>query len=348
MEEAARSDLKKVERKLRYFSLIVLALFILLVLGILISFALGRYPISLRELFAALAPRSWGVAGVTEQMRAILWSVRFPRIMLACLVGCSLSAAGASYQGVFQNPMASPDILGASSGAATAAALALLLQLPSRAVMLFAFAGGLITIALVMLISKTARGNRLLRIILAGIMISSLCNALTSYIKLVADPNNILPEITYWLMGSLAKTKPPDVIFAGIPMLVGLIPLLLLRWRINLLTMSDNEARTMGVNVGVTRIITIVCATLVTAASVSVSGLIGFVGLVVPHLARKFVGNNYRHLLPVSMLGGALFLLIVDDLSRNLLVTEIPIGILTAVIGAPFFIWMITRRSDTV
>jgi len=347
-DKTEKHNLKNDRQKLPHFSLIVLLLLILLVAGVLISFGIGRYPISPKELLAAILPRSWRLADITDQMRAILFNVRLPRIILSCLVGCSLSAAGASYQGVFQNPMASPDILGASSGAAAAAALALLLQLSSRYMMLFAFGGGLVTIALVMLISRAARGNKLLRIILAGIMISSLCNAVTSYIKLVADPNNILPEITYWLMGSLSKTKLSVVEFAAVPMLGGLIPLLLLRWRMNLLTMPDSEARTMGVNVGLTRVVVIVCATLVTAASVAVSGLIGFVGLVVPHLARKLVGNDYRRLLPVSMIGGALFLLIVDNLSRNLLVTEIPIGILTAVIGAPFFIWMITRRSDTV
>lgn len=344
------------------YTLIVLILAGLVVAGILVSFALGRYPISPRQLLAALRDKALELLSaltggavaatksdlVTDQMRSILFNVRLPRVLLACLVGCCLSAAGASYQGVFQNPMAAPDILGASSGAAAGAALAILLELGSRMVMVFAFAASLITIALVMIVSRTARGNRLLRIILAGIMVSSLCNALTSFIKLVADPNNILPEITYWMMGSLAKTKPREVLFVIVPMTLGIVPMLLLRWRINLLTLSDSEAKTMGVNVGAVRIAVIICATLVTAASVSVSGLIGWVGLVVPHLVRRLVGNNYRHLLPASMLGGALFLLIVDNVSRNLLLTEIPIGILTSVIGAPFFIWLITRRKETI
>jgi iron complex transport system permease protein len=178
-------------------------------------------------------------------------------------------------------------------------------------------------------------------------MISSLCNAATSFIKLVADPNNILPEITYWMMGSLAKNGPKEVALAAIPMILGIIPLLLLRWRINLLTLSDTEARTMGVNAGRVRVAVIVCATLVTAAAVCVSGLIGWVGLVVPHLARRLVGNNYRHLLPVSIVLGAIFLLLVDTVSRNLLAVEIPIGILTAIIGAPFFLWMITRKKES-
>ncbi|MDR2616182.1 MAG: iron ABC transporter permease [Oscillospiraceae bacterium] len=346
----------------RLYTLIILALAGLVLAGIVVSFMLGRYPISPPQLFAALGDKLREIlsrmtngavettksALATDQMRAILFNVRLPRIFLACMVGCCLSAAGASYQGVFQNPMAAPDILGASSGAAAGAALAILLELGSRMVMIFAFAASLITIALVMLVSRAARGNRVLRIILAGIMVSSLCNALTSFIKLVADPNNILPEITYWMMGSLAKTKPAEVLFAFVPMALGLAPLLLLRWRINLLTLSDSEARTMGVPVGAVRVAVIICATLITAASVSVSGLIGWVGLVVPHLARRLVGNNYRHLLPASMLGGALFLLIVDNVSRNLLLTEIPIGILTSVIGAPFFIWLITRKKETI
>ena len=316
--------------------------------AILCSIGLGRYLIPIRVLAARLIPGLDPGESFTPQAEALLFNVRLPRIILAVLVGCCLSAAGAAYQGVFRNPMASPDILGASSGAATGAVIAMLLQLSSQTVMLFAFCGSLLTIAAVMLISRAARGNKLLGIILAGIMMSSLCNAVTSYVKLVADPNDVLPNITYWLMGSLGKTKPESLKFAAIPMVIGLVSLILLRWRINLLTLSDSEARTMGVNAGRVRLIVIISATLITAASVSVSGLIGWVGLVVPHLTRRLVGNNYRHLMPASMLCGAIFLLIVDNVSRNLLLTEIPIGILTAVIGAPFFIWLITRRQAAV
>lgn len=349
-------------RKPQSYGKISAALFVLLILGILISAVLGRYEISVQQVLLALRDKltqvlSWITGGkiaqlqsdeVSDSMRAILFNVRLPRILLACMVGCSLSAAGAAYQGVFQNPMAAPDILGASSGAAVGAALAILFGLSSVMVMLFAFGTSLLTIALVMLISKLASGNKTLRIILGGIMVSSLCNAVTSFIKLVADPNNILPEITYWMMGSLAKARPYSLLFAAIPMAAGLVALMLCRWRINLLTLSDHEAKTMGVNVSKIRFIVIIAATLVTAASVSVSGLIGWVGLVVPHLARRLVGNNYKHLLPVSMLIGAIFLLLVDNVSRNLLLTEIPIGILTAVIGAPFFIWLITRRKEAI
>jgi iron complex transport system permease protein len=325
----------------------ILSLSAALILMAVISVALGRFPISAGELFAAISDRLTGHTSVSATTSAILFNVRLPRILLACLVGCCLSSAGAAYQGTFRNPMASPDILGASSGAAAGAAIAILLELSGRMVTVFAFVFSLATIALVTLVSKAARGERILGIILAGIMVSSLANAVTSFIKLVADPNSILPEITYWLMGSLAKTKPADTLFALIPMTIGMVPLFFLRWRINLLTLPDNEARSLGINVNATRGAVIVCSTLITAASVSVSGLIGWVGLVVPHLARRIVGSDFRVLLPTSAIGGALFLLLVDNVSRNLLITEIPIGILTSVIGAPFFIWLMTRREVT-
>ena len=263
-------------------------------------------------------------------------------------MGCCLSAAGVAYQGVFQNPMAAPDILGASSGAAFGAALAILLDMESSMVMLFAFASSLLTVGLVIYTGERARGKRSLGLILSGIMIGSLVSSGTSFIKLVADPDDQLPAITYWLMGSLNGTSPKDVLFALVPMGLGLAMLFLLRWRINLLTLGDEEARTMGVNAKRLRIMVILCATLITAASVSVSGVIGWVGLVIPHLTRRMVGNNYKHLMPASMLFGAIFLLLVDDISRNLLATEIPIGILTSLIGAPFFIFLMSKDGERV
>jgi iron complex transport system permease protein len=325
-------------------ALIIIGLGVLLCMAVIISITLGRFSIGVSEIGRLLR----GLEPSTDQIGAIFFNVRLPRIIMACLVGCCLSVAGASYQGVFQNPMAAPDILGASSGAATGAALAIWLELSSQMVMIFAFAFSFGTIALVMFVSRAAKGSRLIGIVLAGIMIRSIADAVTSFIKLVADPNNILPEITFWMMGSLAKTTPQAVSLALIPMALGIVPLLLLRWRINVLTLSDDEAKSVGVNVRAVRFAVIVCSTLITAASVSVSGLIGWVGLVIPHLTRRLVGNDYRYLTPACMLGGGLFLLLVDDVSRNLFMTEIPIGILTSVIGAPFFIWLITRKSEAL
>ena len=335
-----------------------------LIILIFASFLMGRYPVSpgallgilldrlLRGLGKLLAPilpaaGSWGVRPFWDgSMETVAWNIRLPRILLSCMVGCCLSCAGAAFQGVFQNPMASPDILGATNGAAFGAALAILLGGGSLIITGSAFFSSIVCVLLAFLVSRVASGKRVMTLVLAGIMVGSLFSAATSFVKLVADPSNQLPEITYWLMGSLSGATWREVGMAVVPMLVGLIPLCLVRWRMNVLTLGDEEARTMGVNAGRVRRIVILAATLITAASVAVSGMIGWVGLVIPHLSRKLVGNDFRRLLPASMLFGAAFLLAVDDVSRCLLATEIPIGILTAFIGAPFFIWLITRKGD--
>lgn len=335
---------KRIFKKSRNF--IILLLFILLLSAIGISFCIGRLNVPLSEVLKIFLSRFIPIEGTwTANMEAAVLNIRLPRILLACLVGSSLAAAGACYQGIFHNPMASPDILGASNGAAFGAALAILLGLGSQLLTASAFLFSLISIFAVYLIAKISPGQRTVNLILAGIMIGSVFSAGVSYVKLVADPTDQLPAITYWLMGSLSGNSLNDVLFTFIPIVLGTIPLILLRWRINLLTLSDDEAKTMGISTDKLRLIVIVCATLITAASVSVSGMIGWVGLVVPHLARKLIGNDYRYLLPASMLLGALFLLIVDNVSRNLLPTEIPIGILTAFIGAPFFLYLLLRRK---
>lgn len=317
-----------------------------LMVCILASFTLGRYAVPPKELLGILGShlglpigRFW-----TARMEAAVWNIRLPRVLLSVLVGACLAAAGASYQGIFQNPMASPDILGASAGAGFGAALAILLGRTSIGITLGAFFMSLVTVALVFTVSRHAKGERVLGLVLAGIMVSSLFQSGTSFIKLAADPNNQLPQITFWLMGSLSGARWQELGFVILPMLAGLIPLLALRWQLNVITMGDDEARAMGVNAPRIRLVIVVCSTLVTASAVSVSGMIGWVGLVVPHMLRRVVGSDYRHLLPASMLGGGLFLLLVDNVSRSL--TGIPIGILTSFIGAPFFLWMITGRRD--
>ena len=269
--------------------------------------------------------------------------MRLPRILLALLVGCCLAAAGAAFQGTFQNPLVSPDILGASQGAALGAAVAILMGLSSVSVSVWAFAFSIVTVALVVFISARARGNPVTVVVLAGVMVSSLFSAGVSYAKLVADPNDTLPAITYWLMGSLTGANMTDIRLVIAPMAVGLAVLLALRWRINVLTMGDDEAATMGVNARLVRVLVMVAATLCTASSVAVSGMIGWVGLVIPHLCRMLVGCDYRKLLPASMVMGAGFLLLVDDVSRVISTLEIPIGILTAFVGAPFFLYLITK-----
>ena len=313
----------------------------------LLSFVMGRYGVPLgqvvRILLSGVLPleQTW-----TGNMAIAVLNVRLPRILLACLVGCGLSAAGTGYQTVFQNPMAAPDILGASSGACFGAALAILTGQSAVMITVFAFLASLLSVALVYLVGNHTRGNRVVNLLLAGIMVGSLFSACTSYIKLVADPTNQLPQITYWLMGSLSGTRMGTVRFAAVCMAVGLVPLLLLRWRMNLLTLSPDEARAMGVHTDRLRLAVILCATVLTASAVSVSGMIGWVGLVIPHLSRRIVGSDCRRLMPMACLFGAAFLLLVDNMARCLTATEIPIGILTAFVGAPFFIYLMVRGGD--
>ena len=324
--------------------LILAALFLALLLA---SAMLGRYRLSPAELAALLGLSD---APVRSGASNVLFQIRLPRIAAAVLIGAALSAAGAAYQGMFRNPMVSPDILGASTAAGFGAALGILLGADYFGISLTAFVFGLGAVLLAYLVSRFARGSETLSLILAGMVVSSLFSAGTSFVKLVADTQEQLPAITYWLMGSLAAVKQRDVLFLLAPFVLGLLPLLLLRWRVNLLTLGEDEAKSLGVNTTALRLVVIVCATLLTAASVAVCGMIGWVGLIVPHLCRMLFGSDYRRLLPASALFGAAFLLLVDDIARLATAGEIPIGILTAFVGAPMFLWLILtgggRRAD--
>ncbi|MBR6825217.1 MAG: iron ABC transporter permease [Oscillospiraceae bacterium] len=335
----------KIRKETNTLSLWIMAMGLLA--GVTVSLCLGRYPIGIRELFGILFSRL-GVGEVywSPMQEALLLQHRLPRVLLAVMVGCSLSGAGASYQAVFRNPMAAPDLLGASGGAAFGAALGILLGMGSSVVVLLAFVCSLLTVALVMVVGNRARGKKVVGLILAGIMVSSVVSSGTSFLKLVADPADQLPAITYWLMGSLNGATPRELLFAFIPMILGILPLVLFRWRIQVLTLGDEEARTLGIHGGRLRLIVILSSTLLTAAAVSVSGVIGWVGLIVPHLCRKLVGDSFPRLLPASLWMGGTFLLIVDDLSRLLLATEIPIGILTGFLGAPFFLYLMMKDGE--
>jgi iron complex transport system permease protein len=327
-------------------ALIVVILVILLLGVMLVSLLLGRFSISVPECIGILASKVFPVEPYWTQVQDnMLWLVRVPRIGIAVLVGMALSVAGTSYQCIFRNPMAAPDILGASTGAAFGAALAILMGRSNTEITAWAFLSSIACVALVLLCAKICRGNPIINLVLAGIMIGSLFSASTSYLKLIADHHNTLPAITYWMMGSIAGANMAKLRYVWIPMLIALVPIVVLRWKINLLTMDDEEAKTMGINTGRVRVIVIICATLLTAASVSVSGMIGWVGLVIPHLARRMVGNDCRILIPTAGLTGGIFLLLVDDVARNLYTTELPLGILTAFVGAPFFIYLMARKG---
>lgn len=318
-----------------------------MVLATGVSLMLGRYPIAPDQAVQMLLSMAFPVEQTwTAQQETLFFNVRLPRILLALMVGGCLSVAGAAYQGTFQNPLVSPDILGASQGAAFGAAVALLAGAGSLLVSTSAFAFSMLSVVIVLIVSGRAKGNRVLVVVLAGMMVNILFQSAVSFTKLVADPADTLPAITYWLMGSLTGAKLDiNLGLTFIPMAIGTAVLFALRWRINILTMGDDEASTMGVDARRLRIVVLLAATLVTAASISVTGLVGWVGLIIPHLCRLVVGTDYRKMLPASMLMGASFLLIIDNISRMATTAEIPIGILTAFIGAPFFLYLITRKK---
>ena len=312
------------------------------------SFLIGQYPISPLGVLDIVGSKVFGYeSGEAAMAQTIVWKVRLPRICAAVLIGAALSVAGAVYQGLFKNPMVSPDILGASSGAGFGAALAILLSLPYFFVQVNAFAFGIAAVGLAYLIcQKASRGkDAVLMLILAGIVVSTLFSSFITLVKFVADPDSKLPEITYWLMGSLASANQRDVLFLLAPLAAGLVPVYLARWRLNAMAFGDEEALALGINVKRLRGVLILAATLLTAASVAVGGMIGWIGLVIPHMCRFIVGPNYKNLIPMSILVGGIFLLVVDCLARMMFTVEIPLGILTSLIGAPFFVYLLFKRK---
>lgn len=315
------------------------AVFLAVLLG---SLLVGRYALSPGQLVHMLWTRiSGGAADWPISDDKVVFAVRLPRVVAAALVGAALAVSGAAYQGMFRNPMVSPDILGASTGAGFGAAVAILLGAGYFGISAAAFCCGLLAVAAAWLVSRLSKADQAVALILAGMMISSLFSAGTSFVKLVADTQQQLPAITYWLMGSLSSIKDKDVVFLAIPVALGMIPLFFLRWRMNLLTVGEEEAQSMGVNTRRLRGAVIVCATLLTSASVAVSGMIGWVGLVIPHFCRMLFGYDYRRLIPAGALFGAAFLLAVDDIARLVTTGELPLGILTAFVGAPLFLYLI-------
>ncbi len=309
----------------------------------LVAFAVGRYPISFSELIALV---TGGV--VPANVETVVLQVRGPRVLAALLVGASLAAAGTAYQGMFRNPLVSPDILGVSSGAALGAVLAILASLGIVGTQILAFAGGLAAVGLVYAVGSRLRGHDpLLALVLTGVVIGTLLGSAIALMKYLADPYNQLPAITFWLLGSLASISPKDLLVAAPLALAGLVPMLLLRWRMNLLSLPDDEARALGVEVARLRTLVVACATLMTASVVAISGIIGWVGLLIPHAARLLVGPDIGRLLPLAMLMGAGFMLAVDTLCRTLAQIEVPPGVLTALIGTPFFLWLFASARRT-
>jgi len=312
------------------------------------ALALGPYPLGFDDVARALGRLAGIDGGAVTPGEIVFMRVRLPRVAADVLVGAALAGAGAAYQTLFRNPLVSPDILGVSSGAGLGAVAGILLSLPVIGIQGLAFAVGLATVVMVYLIAGALRGlDRTLVLVLAGVVVGALAGACISLVKILADPYDQLPAITFWLLGSLAGVKLADLAVAAPLALVGLVPLVLLRWRIGVLSLGDDEARSLGVDVGRLRALVIAAATLMTASVVAISGVVGWIGLMMPHIARMLAGPNFARLLPVAMLLGAAFILLVDTLARTMARIETPIGILTAVVGAPFFLWLLARGRRT-
>lgn len=320
------------------WSLAIAAL--VLVLLVAASFAVGPYALSAADVARALSSAITGTpSGLPPNVDAVVMQLRAPRIGAAIAVGASLAAAGAAYQALFRNPLVSPDILGVSAGSAAGASLALLGAMPAAVVQLAAFGGGLSAVAAVVAIAAAIRGpDRLLTLVLTGVVVGSLFGAAVALVKALADPASQLPALTFWLMGSFAGATPRDVAVACVPIIAGIAALWALRWRIDVLTLSSDEAASLGVAVGAVRACVIVAATLATAAAVALAGTIGWVGLLVPHGARLLAGAAFARVLPLSLVIGAAFMLAVDTACRATLAVEMPPGVVTAVVGTPLFI----------
>lgn len=316
----------------------------LLLLALLIGLTVGPFHLTPGQIVDLLAARISGEVPSGPEA-SVLFNIRVPRVAAAALVGAALAAAGAAYQVTFRNPLVSPDILGVSAGAGLGAVLGIFLGQSVVMIQAMGFAGGLATVALVMAIAAGVGRGDTLALVLCGIAVGALAGAGISMLKVLADPDDQLPAITFWLLGSLAGIKADDVALAAPAILLGVVPLIALRWRIGLLAMGEDEARAMGVETVRLRWLVIACATLMTAAAVAASGMIGWVGLMVPHMARLITGPRFDRLLPVSVLLGAAFLVLVDTAARSIALTEMPLGILTAVLGAPVFLLLLARRE---
>ncbi len=325
-----------------------LLLILILFVSLVIALTSGKYSLTLDELYRLFASLFSSQVDVSDpRNETVFWQIRFPRTLAAIIIGGALSIAGAAYQGMFRNPLVSPDILGVSAGAGVGAVVGIFFGQSLIYIQLAAFIGGLITVAVVCFIARLARQHDpILSLVLVGVAISAICGSAISLMKILADPYTQLPSITFWLLGGLSSITQEDLLSVLPLMIIGIIPLLLLRWRMNLLSLSDEEAKSLGINVSLMRAIFIVCATLLTASAVSIAGIIGWIGLIVPHITRMIVGANFRYQLPASLAIGAIMLLITDTLARTIAAIELPLGILTSAVGAPFFLAILlqTRR----
>lgn len=334
--------IRKNKRKGR---LINTAFFVVLLILILVCLCMGKYSISPGECMKIIFGRVFGIHGTWDSMDAnLLLGVRLPRTMATVIVGASLALSGAVYQSVFKNPLVSPDFLGVSSGACVGAAIAILMSLGSMMVQVFAFFGGILAVSLTIVIPRMLRSESNVMLVLSGIIVGGAMSSVLGFIKYIADPQTQLAAITYWQLGSFAYVDGIGVMSVLPLSMVAAVILVAMSWWINVLSMGEQEARSLGANLSLLRGLCIVCSTVLTAGAVCISGTIGWIGLVMPHFGRMMVGSDNRILLPACCFVGGIFMLIVDTVTRIIGPAEMPVSILTGIIGAPFFAWLLYRQ----
>lgn len=323
----------------------VCLMFILPVLTAVICLCTGRINLPVTDVASALAG-IWN--GDKDNIRnySIIVNLRLPRILMAIVVGVGLTCAGDAFQSLFSNPLATPDILGVTSGTCIGAILAIILSCGILETQLIALAFGLVSVGFTLRVAGKNEGGSMVFLVLAGVIASSLFNAFSALLKYTADPQNKLPEITYWLMGSFTSATYKKIMIGSPLIIAGVITIFLLRWRLNLLSLSEDEAKSSGINIKRTRMIFILASTVITASAVSMCGQVGWIGLLIPHCSRMLVGSNNRYVIPVSISLGASFMILIDTLSRTVSVMELPLSILTAIIGAPVFISLLKKNRS--
>ncbi len=307
------------------------------------SLFIGRYDMTIGQVLEILLYPTEELRKTVEY--SLIWDVRLPRALMAIMVGAALAISGGALQGVFRNPLVDAGMLGVSNGAAFGACLGILLSGSMTASYVLSFVFGILAVLVSVLIGRIYSSAQTVTLVLGGVIVSAVFSALISFVKFIADPLEKLPTITFWLMGSMSRASYKELFYASFPIFIGMLGILLVRWRINVLSLGDKEALTLGVNTKVCRMIVILCASLTTAGAVCVSGTIGWIGLIIPHIVRMMVGNDNRVLLPVCISLGGCFMLLIDLLARTISGAEIPLGVLTAIIGGPFFVLILYRTK---
>ena len=327
----------------RRFIITLIALSAILVLLFFGSMCLGRYNISIGDIF-----KFFTFQKIENTSQRVIEYLRLPRTLIALLIGCSLSVSGAIYQSAFNNKLVSPDLLGVSSGASVGACFAILIGFSSALISIFAFIFGFIAVALTLLISKTFKNKSNIILILCGLAVGGLMSSLVGLMKYLADNEMKLAEMTFWLLGDLSNSTIKDFWIMLPITVIGCALALILSWRLNIISLGAKESKALGVNYKATMSLLIIVATALTAVSVAIGGTIGWIGLVIPNIVRLFVGSNNKKVIPISILLGSITMIVVDTIARSIAPNEIPLSIITGILGTPVFIFAIFKRRKEI